>query len=301
MNILVISTGLSFLRYELFNMGGEKAVAKGLVGKICISGSKLMHMYGEGQTFELEIPIRDHKDAIRLILEALADKDHGLIGSIDEIAAIAHHVLFGGKFAESVIIDDTVEAALEEDKVLDPLHAPVQLACIRIIRELMPNIKQVAAFDTAFHQTMPAYAYLYGIPMEYAEKYKIRRYGFQGISHRFVSERANELLGREHSKIVVCYLANSSSLSAVVDGKCIDTSMGLTPNEGVLMGTRLGSIDPAIVGFLAEQENTEANVVLKILNRQGGLSAIAGIHSPDMHDIIREVQYGNERSSLRSA
>ena len=295
MKILVINAGSSSLKYQLIDMQGEAVLAKGLAERIGIEGSKLTHQYGD-EKYVVEQPMKSHTDAIQLVLDALIDPAHGVITSIDEIGAVGHRVLHGGdKFTASCVIDEPVEKAIEDCIPLGPLHNPANLMGIRACQRVMPDTKQVAVFDTAFHQTMPAKAYLYGIPMEYYKKHAIRRYGFHGTSHRFVSARAVQLTGAK--KLVVCHLGNGSSLSAVVDGKCVDTSMGLTPLEGVLMGTRSGSLDPAVVSTLAVRENMSAEQVVDMLNKKSGLAGLSG-RSSDMRDVVAGAKEGDERCKV---
>ncbi len=297
MKILVINAGSSSLKYQLIDMTDESVIAKGLCERIGIDGSMLTHKYGEDGKFELVTPMKDHKDAMAAVLDALQDADHGVIKSIDEIGAVGHRVLHGGmEFTASCIIDDKCIEAIKKCIPLGPLHNPANLQGIQACQAVMPNTPMVAVFDTAFHQTMPAKAYMYGIPTEYYEKYQIRRYGFHGTSHRFVSGRAAELLGKG-KKIVVCHLGKGSSLSAVVDGKCVDTSMGLTPLEGVLMGTRSGDLDPAVVECIANNENMTATQVLNMLNKKSGFLGLSGVSS-DMRDVWAAAKSGNEQAKL---
>jgi len=297
MKILVINAGSSSLKYQLIDMTDESVIAKGLCERIGIDGSMLTHKYGEDGKFELVTPMKDHKDAMAAVLDALQDADHGVIKSIDEIGAVGHRVLHGGMgFTASCIIDDKCIEAIKKCIPLGPLHNPANLQGIQACQAVMPNTPMVAVFDTAFHQTMPAKAYMYGIPTEYYEKYQIRRYGFHGTSHRFVSGRAAELLGKG-KKIVVCHLGNGSSLSAVVDGKCVDTSMGLTPLEGVLMGTRSGDLDPAVVECIANNEGMTVTEVLTMLNKKSGFLAVSGVSS-DMRDVWAAANGGNEKAKL---
>ena len=298
MKILVINAGSSSLKYQLIDMADESVIAKGLVERIGIAGSMLTHKYGDDQKYEIAREIPDHTAAMHLVIEALLDKRHGVLSSINEIGAVGHRVLHGGeKFSASILIDKAVEDAIEEYIPLGPLHNPANLMGIRACQAVMPKTPQVAVFDTAFHQTMPPKAYMYGMPYEYYEKHHIRRYGFHGTSHRFVSGRAVELWGKPHSRIIVCHLGNGSSMSAVVDGKCFDTSMGLTPLEGVLMGTRSGSLDPAVVEYMAMRENLSVTEVLTILNKKSGLIGISGASS-DMRDVNKAADEGNERAKL---
>ena len=299
MKILVINAGSSSLKYQLIDMQDESVIAKGLVERIGIEGSKLTHKY-DGKEFELTVPMKDHSAAMKHVLDALMDAEHGVIKSIDEIGAVGHRVLHGGdKFTASCIIDQPCLDAIEECIPLGPLHNPANLMGIRACQSVMPGTPMVAVFDTAFHQTMPKTAYMYGVPYEFYEKYHIRRYGFHGTSHRFVSARAIELLGLKgkESKIIVCHLGNGSSLSAVVNGKCVDTSMGLTPLEGVLMGTRSGDLDPAVVECIANNEHLTPTETLTLLNKKSGLMGLSGVSS-DMRDVYTAAEAGNERAQM---
>jgi len=297
MKILVINAGSSSLKYQLIDMVDESVIAKGLCERIGIEGSLLTHKFGADGKFELKTPMKDHTDAMAVVLDALQDAEHGVIKSIDEIGAVGHRVLHGGmEFTASCIIDDKCIEAIKKCIPLGPLHNPANLMGIQACQAVMPKTPMVAVFDTAFHQTMPAKAYMYGIPTEYYEKYQIRRYGFHGTSHRFVSGRAAELLGKG-KKIVVCHLGNGSSLSAVVDGKCVDTSMGLTPLEGVLMGTRSGDLDPAVVECIANNENMTVTEVLNMLNKKSGFLGLSGVSS-DMRDVWAAAKEGNEQAKL---
>ncbi|MBQ2957241.1 MAG: acetate kinase [Clostridia bacterium] len=297
MKILVINAGSSSLKYQLIDMVDESVIAKGLCERIGIEGSLLTHKYGADGKFELKTPMKDHKDAMAAVLDALQDADHGVIKSIDEIGAVGHRVLHGGmEFTASCIIDDKCIEAIKKCIPLGPLHNPANLQGIQACQAVMPTTPMVAVFDTAFHQTMPAKAYMYGIPTEYYDKYQIRRYGFHGTSHRFVSGRAAELLGKG-KKVIVCHLGNGSSLSAVVDGKCVDTSMGLTPLEGVLMGTRSGDLDPAVVECIANNENMTPSQVLNMLNKKSGFLGVSGVSS-DMRDVWAAANEGNEHAKL---
>ena len=299
MKILVINAGSSSLKYQLIDMQDESVIAKGLVERIGIEGSKLTHKY-DGKEFELTVPMKDHSAAMKHVLDALMDAEHGVIKSIDEIGAVGHRVLHDGdKFTASCIIDQPCLDAIEECIPLGPLHNPANLMGIRACQSVMPGTPMVAVFDTAFHQTMPKTAYMYGVPYEFYEKYHIRRYGFHGTSHRFVSARAIELLGLKgkESKIIVCHLGNGSSLSAVVNGKCVDTSMGLTPLEGVLMGTRSGDLDPAVVECIANNEHLTPTETLNLLNKKSGLMGLSGVSS-DMRDVYTAAEAGNERAQM---
>jgi len=299
MKILVINAGSSSLKYQLFDMENETVMAKGLCERIGIDGSVLTHKPTGSEPVKYVEDMPDHVAAIRLVFKALTAPNGGVIKDMSEINAVGHRVLHGGdKFSKSIIIDEEVKAAIRECIPLGPLHNPANLMGIEACEKIMPNVPQVAVFDTAFHQTMPPKAYMYAIPYEYYEKYKIRRYGFHGTSHRYISARALELLGRrENTRVITCHLGNGSSIAAIKDGRCIDTSMGLTPLEGLPMGTRSGSIDPAIVGVISENEKLSAAEVVNILNKQSGVLAVSGVSS-DFRDIEEAVARGNERAKL---
>ena len=298
MKILIINAGSSSLKYQLIDMNGEKVIAKGLVERIGIEGSKLTHRYGQDGKYELTVPMKDHTAAMGHVLDALQHKEHGVIQSIDEIGAVGHRVLHGGeKITQSTLIDDYVMSVIEEYIPLGPLHNPANLMGIRACKAVMPNTPMVAVFDTAFHQTMPPKAYLYGIPLKYYQELGIRRYGFHGTSHRYIAGEITKRLGTPHSKVVICHLGNGSSLSACVDGKCQDTSMGLTPLEGVLMGTRSGSLDPAVVQFISEREGMTATQVVNMLNKQSGLLALSQ-RSSDMRDVYVGAEEGDEKCKV---
>ena len=301
MKILVINAGSSSLKYQLIDMDDGSVIAKGLVERIGIEGSKLTHKYGNKQEFELTTPLADHTAAMGVVLEALVDPEHGVIQSIDEIGAVGHRVLHGGEeFTASCLVTDEVIAAIKKYIPLGPLHNPANLMGIQACQAVMPNTPMVAVFDTAFHQTMPPKAFMYGVPKKYYDELRIRRYGFHGTSHRYVSGRAIEYLGipAEGSKIIVCHLGNGSSLSAVVDGKCVDTSMGLTPLEGVLMGTRAGNIDTAVAQYI--MQNTPGMTIeqcMDVLNKKSGLLGISGVSS-DMRDVMSAAAEGNKDCQL---
>lgn len=288
MNILVINCGSSSLKFQLINSESEQCIAKGLCERIGIDGSQITYTPAGGEK-ELNVtPMPDHTEAIRLVLEALTNEKTGVVKSLDEIGAVGHRVVHGGeKFAQSVIIDNKVLAAIEACNDLAPLHNPANLIGIDACRKLMPSTPMVAVFDTAFHQTMPQEAYMYGLPAEYYEKYKIRRYGFHGTSHSYVSKRAAQVLGvpYESLKTIVCHLGNGASVSAVKNGKCVDTSMGLTPLEGLIMGTRSGDIDPAIIEFLAHKENKSIDEIMSILNKKSGVLGLSNNLSSDFRDL----------------
>ncbi len=297
MNVLVINCGSSSLKYQLIDSESEKVLAKGLCERIGIEGSCITHTPEGGEKTTTESPMPTHTEAVKLVIEKLTDEKVGVIGSLSEIGAVGHRVVHGGeKFAEAVVIDDAVIKAIEECNDLAPLHNPANLIGIHSCQELMPGVPMVAVFDTAFHQTMPKKAYLYGIPYEYYEKYKIRRYGFHGTSHDYVSKRAAEILGkkREDLKIIVCHLGNGASISAVDHGKCVDTSMGLTPLEGLIMGTRSGDLDPAIVSFLAAKEGLDAAGVIDVLNKKSGVLGLSGGVSSDFRDVGAAADSGND-------
>ncbi len=294
MNVLVINCGSSSLKYQLINSDTEAVLAKGLCERIGIDGRLVYQKAGLNKEIT-EAPMPTHKEAIKLVLDALVNENTGAIASLQEVNAIGHRVVHGGeKFASSVVITDEVIAAVEECNDLAPLHNPANLIGINVCTELMPGVPQVAVFDTAFHQTMPTKAFLYGLPIEYYKKHKVRRYGFHGTSHSFVSKRAVEFLGldKDNSKVIVCHLGNGSSISAVVNGKCIDTTMGLTPLEGVVMGTRSGNIDPAIMEYIAKKENLDIAGVMNVLNKKSGVQGLSGVSS-DMRDINDACDAGN--------
>lgn len=298
MKVLVINCGSSSLKYQLIDSDTDEVLAKGLCERIKLDGV-LTHQSMGKEKITVESAMPDHSAAVKLVLDKLVDEKLGAISSLDEINAVGHRVVHGGeKFSTSVVIDDDVLAAIEECNDLAPLHNPANLIGIRACMELMPGVPQVAVFDTAFHQTMPEEAYIYGLPYEYYEKYKVRRYGFHGTSHSFVSQRANELLGnKEHSKIIVCHLGGGSSVCAVVDGKSVDTTMGLTPLEGLPMGTRCGSIDPAIIEFLINKENISLKEAMKVLNSNSGVYGISGVSS-DFRDLDKGILDGNKRCEI---
>ncbi len=298
-NVLVINCGSSSLKFQLINAGTEEVSAKGLCERIGIEGSKLAYTPAGGEKIETETPMEDHTTAIRLVLHALTDQEHGVVKSLEEIGAVGHRIVHGGeKFASSTLITDEVIKAIEECNDLAPLHNPANLIGIRACRELMPDVPMVAVFDTAFHQTMPEEAYLYGLPYHYYEDYKVRRYGFHGTSHSYVSHYAAEMLGRryEELKIIVCHLGNGASISAVKNGRCVDTSMGLTPLEGLIMGTRSGDIDPAIVEFLCNKEGRDVHEILNVLNKESGVLGLSGGFSSDFRDLGKAYDEGKKEA-----
>jgi len=301
MKVLVINCGSSSLKYQVLDMTNETLLAKGLVERIGIEGSILTHEKIGMDKFKLTTPMENHKDAIGHVLEALMDSEHGVVKSMEEIGAVGHRVVHAGeKYASSVLITDDVVAALEDCIDLAPLHNPPNLLGITACKELMPTTPMVGVFDTAFHQTMPPESYIYAIPYEYYDKYKIRRYGFHGTSHKYVAERTADILGVniEDLKIITCHLGNGASVSAIKRGKCIDTSMGFTPLEGLVMGTRSGDIDPAIVSYIKQKENLASGEATNILNKKSGVLGISGISS-DFRDLEEAVAtQGNERAAL---
>lgn len=301
MKILVINCGSSSLKYQLYNMDNNDVLAKGLVERIGIDGSNLQHKpAGKAKDkYVFEQPLKNHSEAIKLVMDKLVDPECGVIADLSEINGVGHRVLHGSKFfTESCIVTEEVKKVVAECADLGPLHNPANLMGIEACEELMPGVKNVAVFDTAFHQTMPPKAYMYPLPYEYYEKYNVRRYGFHGTSHRYVSKRAIEMLGNpEHSRVITCHLGNGSSIAAVKDGKCIDTSMGLTPLAGFEMGTRCGDIDPAIVPYLMKKENLTPDEIDTIMNKKSGLLGITGISS-DFRDAEAAVNEGNERAKL---
>ena len=301
MNILVINCGSSSLKFQLIDSETEKCIAKGLCERIGIEGSQITYTPDGGEKEQTVTPMPDHTEAIRLVLEALTNEKTGVVKSLDEIGAVGHRIVHGGeKFAASTIITDEVMKAIEECNDLAPLHNPANLIGINACKKLMPTTPMVAVFDTAFHQTMPEEAYMYGLPYEYYEKYKIRRYGFHGTSHSYVSKKAAEVLGKKYEdlKIIVCHLGNGASVSAVKNGKCVDTSMGLTPLEGLIMGTRSGDIDPAVVQFICNKEGKDVNEVLNILNKKSGVYGMSGGVSSDFRDIEAAAKSGNHLAEV---
>lgn len=300
MKIFVVNCGSSSIKYQLVDMTDESVVAKGLVERIGMQGSILTHQPVGKDKVVIDADIKDHSIGIKLVLDALVDKDHGVISSMKEISAVGHRVVHGGeKFADSVLITPAVMNALEECVDMAPLHNPPNILGINACAELMPGVPQVGVFDTAFHQTMPKLAFLYGLPYEAYEKYGLRRYGFHGTSHRFVSQRCAELMNEQISKlrIVTCHLGNGSSLAAIKYGKSIDTSMGFTPLEGLVMGTRSGGVDPAIIPFLMKKEHMSPDQVDNYLNKKSGVLGISGVSS-DFRDIENAANEGNERAQL---
>ena len=296
MNVLVINCGSSSLKFQLINSESEEVLAKGLCERIGIDG-RLTYQPAGGDKAVSDKAMPTHTEAIQFVIDALTDSETGVVKSLDEIGAVGHRVVHGGeKFANSVVITEDVLKAIEECNDLAPLHNPANLIGINACQKLMPNTPMVAVFDTAFHQTMPEKAYLYGLPYEYYEKYGVRRYGFHGTSHSFVSKHAAEFLGLdfENSKIIVAHLGNGASISAVLNGKCVDTSMGLTPLEGLVMGTRSGDIDPAIMEYIAKKENLDIAGVMNVLNKKSGVLGVSNNLSSDFRDLEDGMNNGNK-------
>jgi acetate kinase len=300
MKILVINCGSSSLKYQLMDMETEVVIAKGNCERIGMLNGNISYQAGNNEKMILTLDIPDHKKALTLILDKLTDSNTGVINSLNEIEAVGHRVVHGGeKFTSSVIITDDVIQDIEDCCKLAPLHNPANLMGINACKKLVPNAKMAAIFDTAFHQTMPEKAYIYGIPYKYYEKHAVRRYGFHGTSHKYVSERAAKILGKdiENSKIIVCHLGNGSSICAVKNGKSVDTSMGFTPLEGLIMGTRSGDIDPAILQYIAELEQIHTDEVVDILNKHSGVKGISNLSS-DFRDLVDSAAMGNELAEL---
>ncbi len=301
MKILVLNCGSSSLKYQLIDMDNESVLAKGLCERIGIEGSKLTHKpTGKGE-FVVEKDMKDHQVAVELVMEALQDAEHGVISSPDEISAIGHRVLHGGTvYSDSIVVDEDVKRVIRECFDLGPLHNPANLIGIEACEAAMPGKKNVAVFDTAFGMAMPEKAYMYAIPHEYYEKYGIRRYGFHGTSHMFVSREAIKFggLDPENAKVIVCHLGNGASISASIGGKCVDTSMGLTPLEGLIMGTRSGDVDPAVLQFICNHENIDVNEMLNILNKKSGILGMSGGISSDFRDVEKAANEGNHLAEV---
>lgn len=300
MNVLVINCGSSSLKFQLINSDSEEVLAKGLCERIGIDGSLTYQPQG-GEKVKTDKAMPTHTEAIQFVIDALTDAKTGVVKSLDEIGAVGHRVVHGGeKFASSVVITDEVMKAIEECNDLAPLHNPANLIGINACQKLMPGTPMVAVFDTAFHQTMPEEAYMYGLPYEYYEKYKVRRYGFHGTSHSFVSKRAAELAGKPYDqlKTIVCHLGNGASICAVKNGKSVDTSMGLTPLEGLVMGTRSGDIDPAILEFIAKKENLDIAGLMNMLNKKSGVYGLSNNLSSDFRDLDAAASKGNKPAAI---
>ena len=299
MNVLVINCGSSSLKFQFINSDTEAVLAKGLCERIGIDG-RLTYQPAGGEKTTEDKAMPTHTEAIQFVIDALTDAERGVVGSLEEIGAVGHRVVHGGeKFASSAVITDEMIKAVEECNDLAPLHNPANLIGIAACKELMPNTPMVGVFDTAFHQTMPEKAYMYGLPYEYYEKYKVRRYGFHGTSYSFVSKRTAEILGESYDnlKTIVCHLGNGASICAVLNGKSVDTSMGLTPLEGLVMGTRSGDIDPAILEFLAKKEGMDITELMNMLNKKSGVQGVSGVSS-DFRDLAAAANEGNKRAQI---
>ncbi len=301
MKILVVNCGSSSLKYQLIDMADEGVIAKGLCERIGIEGSKLTHQPAGKDKYELESPMPDHTVAIKMVMEALQDKDHGVIASTDEISAIGHRVLHGGiTYSESIVVNEDVKKVIRDCFDLGPLHNPANLMGIEACEAAMPGKPNVAVWDTGFGMAMPEKAYMYAIPHEYYEKYGLRRYGFHGTSHMFVSGEAIKFGGLDpkEAKVIVCHLGNGASISASIGGKCVDTSMGLTPLEGLIMGTRSGDVDPAVIQYICNKEGKDVNEVLNILNKKSGVLGMSGGVSSDFRDIEAAKKGGNHLAEV---
>ena len=299
MKVLVINCGSSSLKYQLIDSRSEEVLAAGLCERIGIDG-RMTHTPSSGNTVVKNDPLPDHGAAIQAVLSALTDKAHGVISSLGEIGAVGHRLVHGGeKFAASVIINDEVIAEVEACNDLAPLHNPANLIGVRACRQIMPDVPMVGVFDTAFHQTMPPKAYLYGIPHQYYQEHKVRRYGFHGTSHNYVSQRVHHLaeLDPDNSRVIVCHLGNGASVTAVKNGKSVDTSMGLTPLEGLIMGTRSGDLDPGVIEYIAKKEHLTLEEVLKVLNKESGVLGLSGVSS-DFRDLTEAMEQGNEQATV---
>ena len=298
MKILVINCGSSSLKYQLIDMENESVLAKGLCERIGIEGSKLTHKPTGKENYAIETPMGDHKVAVQLVLDALMDKEHGVIESTEEITAIGHRVLHAGTvYSDATLINEDVKKVIRDCFDLGPLHNPANLIGIEACEAAMPGKPNVAVFDTAFGMKIPEKAAMYAIPYEYYEKYSIRRYGFHGTSHMFVSGETLKKIGKDDAKVIVCHLGNGASISASIGGKCVDTSMGLTPLEGLIMVTRSGDLDPAVLQFICNHENIDVNEMLNILNKKSGVLGMSGVSS-DFRDVREAADAGNERAIM---
>jgi len=300
MIILVLNCGSSSIKYQLFDMVSGAVLAKGAVERVGLEDSFMTHKPANKKPFSIVTDIPDHSVGISMVIHALCDPDHGVIKDVNEIKAVGHRVLIGGEnYKESVLIDDKVKKDIEICFELGPLHNPANLKGILSVEKLIPGVPQVAAFDTSFHQTMPDYAYMYALPYEYYEKYRVRKYGFHGTSHKFVSAKAAKLLGKnlKDLKIISCHLGNGASVTAIKDGKSVDTSMGLTPVDGLMMGTRTGSVDPSAVLYIVKKEHLSADDVNTLINKRSGILGISEI-SPDMRDLEAAAGQGNKKAIL---
>ena len=300
MNILVINCGSSSLKFQLINAESEEVLAKGLCERIGIDG-RLTYQPEGGEKEISEKAMPTHTEAIQFVIDALTNEKTGVVKSLSEIGAVGHRIVHGGeKFASSVVITEEVKKAVEECNDLAPLHNPANLIGVEACEKLMPGTPMVAVFDTAFHQTMPEKAYMYGLPYEYYEKYKVRRYGFHGTSHSYVSKKAAEVMGKAYDEVktIVCHLGNGASVSAVLNGKSVDTSMGLTPLEGLVMGTRSGDIDPAIMEFIAQKENLDIEGIMNVLNKKSGVFGLSGEISSDFRDLTGAMAEGDKKAKI---
>ena len=300
MNILVINCGSSSLKFQLINAESEEVLAKGLCERIGIDG-RLTYQPAGGEKEISEKAMPTHTEAIQFVIDALTNEKTGVVKSLREIGAVGHRIVHGGeKFASSVVITEEVKKAVEECNDLAPLHNPANLIGVEACEKLMPGTPMVAVFDTAFHQTMPEKAYMYGLPYEYYEKYKVRRYGFHGTSHSYVSKKAAEVMGKAYDEVktIVCHLGNGASVSAVLNGKSVDTSMGLTPLEGLVMGTRSGDIDPAIMEFIAQKENLDIEGIMNVLNKKSGVFGLSGEISSDFRDLTGAMAEGDKKAKI---
>ena len=298
MKVLVINCGSSSLKYQVLDMTNENLLCKGLVERIGMEGSVIGHEKIGQEKIKTEVPMKDHKDAIAQVLAAIQDPEHGVIASADEITAIGHRVLHAGTvYSDATLVTEDVKKVVRDCFDLGPLHNPANLIGIEACEKAMPGKPNVAVFDTAFGMNMPQKAAMYAIPYEYYEKYSIRRYGFHGTSHMFVSGETVKLLGKDDAKVIVCHIGNGASISASIGGKCVDTSMGLTPLEGLIMGTRSGDVDPAVLQFICNHENISVDEMLNILNKKSGLLGLSGVSS-DFRDVKQAAEDGNERAQL---
>lgn len=300
MKVLVLNCGSSSIKYKLYDMNGQKELASGGIEKIGLPDSFLKFTLSDGSKQVITQEIKEHTAGIELILKTLTDAKYGVIKSLDQIDAVGHRVVHGGdKFCSSVVINQEVIDKIEECVDLAPLHNPANLKGIFAIQKILPKVPQVAVFDTSFHQTMPSYAYIYALPYDYYEKYGVRRYGFHGTSHRYVAKRGCEFLGLdlENSRIITAHIGNGGSITAIKNGKSIDTSMGMTPVEGLMMGSRSGSVDPGVLTYLMEKENLSTRQINDIINKKSGLVGVSGVSS-DMRDIENAIEQGNERARL---
>lgn len=300
MNILVINCGSSSLKYQLIDMEEKKVLAKGLAERIGIEGGRVKYEAAGKDEIVIEEKLADHKAALKIVLDSLQHPEYGAVKSLDEIDAVGHRVVHGGEaFAQSVIIDEKVMKAINDNVEIAPLHNPPNIIGIEACKEIMGDVPMVAVFDTAFHQSIPALNYIYALPYEYYEKYKVRRYGFHGTSHQYITERAADMLGKKLDEVnlITCHLGNGSSISAVVGGKCYDTTMGFTPLEGLAMGTRTGDMDPAIVPFIMDKENLSTEEMSNVMNKKSGVLGISGVSS-DFRDLEEAAEKGNDRAQL---